>query len=90
MHLPHTFSLPVSFEPYRPNPSSAWRVKLSFRVDFTNDGHISGEGFLLDISDHNVKINRVAEMLVSALNLLRAGPVTIFMFEVVHRGENDD
>jgi hypothetical protein len=63
---------------------------LSFRVDFTNGGHVEGEGFLLDIPGEAVSAERAAEMLVSAMNLLRAGPVTVRRLLIVRRGEHDD
>lgn len=76
--------------PYQPDPHSAWRVKLAFRVDFTNGGHLEGSGFLLDLPGESVSVQRAAEMVVSSMNLLRAGPVTIFSMEVVRRGQHDD
>lgn len=78
------------FAPYEPMPSSTWRVKLDFRIDFTNGGHLEGEGFLLDLADQHVDPRRAAEMLVSAMNLLRAGPVTIRRLQIVRRGDHDD
>jgi hypothetical protein len=66
------------------------RVKLTFRVDFTNGGHVYGEDFLLDIPGESINDARAAEMIVSALNLLRAGPVTLLSINIVRRGENDD
>ena len=77
-------------EPYTPDSRSAWRVKLAFRVDFTNGGHIEGEDFLLDIPGPDLSIERAAEILVSSMNLLRAGPVTILSMHIVRRGEHDD
>ena len=65
-------------------------MKLSFRIDFTNGGHVQGEGFLLDIAGDSVSASRAAAMLVSAMNLLRAGTVTIQRLQVVRRGEHDD
>lgn len=76
--------------PYEADPGSAWRVRLAFRVDFTNGGHLEGEGFLLDLPGSTVSVRRAAEMLVSSMNLLRAGPVTIHAMEVVRRGEHED
>ncbi len=90
MKLPVTIDPPEIFEPYLPLPHSEWRVKLSFRIDFTNGGHIDGEGFLLDVAGSSVEPQRAAEMLVSGMNLLRAGPVTINTLQVVRRGEHDD
>ncbi|TXF95807.1 cyclase [Massilia arenae] len=77
-------------EPYTPDPRSAWRVKLAFRVDFTNGGHVEGEDFLLDIPGRDLSTERAAEILVSSMNLLRAGPVTIRSMHIVRRGEHDD
>jgi hypothetical protein len=77
-------------EPYIPDPSSPKRVKFSFRVDFTNGGHVEGEDFLLDVSAEDPTPARLAEMIVSAMNLLRAGPVTIYRMEIVRRGEHSD
>lgn len=83
--------LPVEpFKSYEPIPTSTWRVKLSFRIDFTNGGHVEGEGFLLDLPEPAVRPERAAEMLVSSMNLLRAGPVTLRRLDVVRRGEHDD
>ena len=88
--------LPVTFEPdpgappYRAMPGSEYRVKFAFRVDFTNGGHVQGEDFLLDIPGREVSTERLAEMIVSAMNLLRAGPVTIRAMQVVRRGEHRD
>lgn len=65
-------------------------MKLSFRIDFTNGGHVQGDGFLLDIASDSVSASRAAAMLVSAMNLLRAGTVTIQRLQVVRRGEHDD
>lgn len=75
---------------YRAIPASAYRVKLTFQVDFTNGGHVYGEDFLLDIPAASVSLERAAEMIVSAMNLLRAGPVTIHAMQVVSRGEHQD
>ncbi|MBQ5950473.1 hypothetical protein [Massilia sp. ST3] len=76
--------------PYQPRPDSAWRVKLAFRVDFDNEGHVEGEGFLLDLAEATVSGQGAADMLVSSMNLLRAGTVTIFSMELVRRGQHDD
>lgn len=88
--LPQTVLPDPHAAPYEADPASAWRVKLGFRVDFTNGGHVAGEGFLLDLPGSTVSVRRAAEMLVSAMNLLRAGPVTIHALQVVRRGEHDD
>ncbi len=76
--------------PYAADPASQWRVKLAFRIDFTNGGYLEGKDFLLDLPGSNVAPARAAEMLVSAMKLLRAGPVTILSLQVVRRGEHDD
>jgi hypothetical protein len=90
MKLPATFDPSPDAPPYVPDPTSAYRVNCAFRVDFTNGGHIQGEDFLLDLHSDTVAPARLAEMIVSALNLLRAGPVTIHRVQVVRRGERDD
>jgi hypothetical protein len=89
-NLPRTFNPDSAAEPYRANPASNHRVKSDFRVDFTNGGHVEARDFLLDIEGETVSAERLAEMIVSAMNLLRAGPVTIFAMRVVRRGEHDD
>lgn len=80
----------TDFEPYQPIPDSSHRVKLTFRVDFTNGGYLYGEDFLLDIPGESVSDERIAEMIVSAMNLLRAGPVTLLSTQIVRRGEHAD
>jgi hypothetical protein len=75
---------------YQPNPKSEYRVKFDFRVDFTNGGYVEGRDFLLDLDGSTVEDERLKEMIVSALNLLRAGPVTIHRKEVVRRGAHQD
>jgi hypothetical protein len=90
MTFPITLVPDPDAAPYKPNPNSAKRVKFAFRVDFTNGGHVAGEDFLLDISGEDPTPERLAEMIVSAMNLLRAGPVTIHRMEVVRRGEHSD
>jgi PPOX class probable FMN-dependent enzyme len=88
--LPVTVTPDPGAPPYAPNPASAFRVKCDARVAFTNGGHAAVEGFLLDLPGETVTPARLAEMLVSAMNLLRAGPVTITRMEVVPRGAHDD
>ena len=90
MDLPRTFHPEPEAEPYRANQQSAYRVKSDFRVDFTNGGHVEAKDFLLDIEGDTVTPERLAEMIVSAMNLLRAGPVTITATRVVRRGEHQD
>lgn len=75
---------------YQPNPKSEYRVKFDFRVDFTNGGYVEGRDFLLDLDGSTIEGERLKEMIVSALNLLRADPVTIHRKEVVRRGAHQD
>ena len=75
---------------YKPNPQSEFRVKFDFRVDFTNGGHVQGQDFLLDIEGNEVSDEALKEMIVEAMNLARAGPITIFKKQIVQRGEHDD
>ncbi len=88
--LPRTFHPDPEAAPYRVNQQSPYRVKSDFRVDFTNGGHVEAKDFLLDIEGESVTPERLAEMIVSAMNLLRAGPVTITAIRVVRRGEHQD
>ncbi|HZH11670.1 MAG TPA: hypothetical protein VEZ24_15010 [Microvirga sp.] len=88
--LPRTFHPDPEAEPYRVNQQSAYRVKSDFRVDFTNGGYVEAKDFILDIEGDSVSPERLAEMIVSSMNLLRAGPVTIFSMEIVRRGEHQD
>jgi hypothetical protein len=88
--LPVTITPDPDAPPYVRDPTSRFRVKVDARVDFTNGGHAAVEGFLLDLSGDTVTPARLAEMIVSAMNLLRAGKVTIARMEVVPRGAHDD
>ena len=88
--LPRTFHPDPEAEPYRANPASVHRVKFDARVDFTNGGYVEARDFLLDIEGDDVAPERLAEMIVSAMNLLRADPVTILQMQVVRRGEHQD
>lgn len=88
--LPRTFHADPAAAPYRPDQGSAFRVKADFRVDFTNGGHVEAKDFLLDIEGEDIAPERLAEIVVSAMNLLRAGPVTITRMQVVRRGEHQD
>ncbi len=90
MILPRTFHPDPAAPPYVANPASLWRVKFDFRVDFTNGGYVEGKDFLLDIEGESISASRLAEMIVSAMNLLRAGPVTIERMAVVSRGMHAD
>ncbi|SCZ08780.1 hypothetical protein [Microvirga guangxiensis] len=89
-NLPRTFHPDPEAEPYRVDQQSAYRVKSDFRVDFTNGGYVEAKDFILDIEGDNVAPSRLAEMIVSSMNLLRAGPVTIFAMEIVRRGDHWD
>ncbi len=75
---------------YQFNPTSEYRVKFDFRVDFTNGDYVEGRDFLLDLDGPSVADERLKEMIVSAMNLLRAGPVTIHRKQVVRRGAHQD
>jgi len=88
--LPLSFLPDADAAPYVADPASTWRVKLAFRIDFTNGGYLEGRDFLLDLPGTTVAPARAAEMLVSSMNLLRAGPVTILSLQVVRRGAHDD
>lgn len=88
--LPRTFQPDPEAAPYRLDQRSPYRVKSDFRVDFTNGGHVEAKDFILDIEGDSVTPERLAEMIVSAMNLLRAGPVTIFSMQIVRRGEHQD
>jgi hypothetical protein len=88
--LPQVFHPDPDAPPYRPDQTAPFRVKTDFRVEFTNGGHVEARDFLLDIEGESVTAARLAEMVVSALNLLRAGPVTIHRIAVVRRGEHAD
>ncbi|MEZ0169860.1 hypothetical protein [Microvirga sp. TS319] len=90
MDLPRTFHPDPEAEPYRADPASPYRVKFDARVDFTNGGYVEARDFLLDIEGNDIAPERLAEMIVSAMNLLRAGPVTIFAMRAVRRGEHQD
>lgn len=88
--LPRTFHPDPEAPPYRLDQHSPYRVKSDFRVDFTNGGYVEARDFILDIEDDSVTPERLAEMIVSAMNLLRAGPVTIYSMQIVRRGEHQD
>ena len=88
--LPQVFHPDPEAPPYRLDQNSPFRVKSDFRVDFTNGGYVEAKDFILDIEGNTVSPERLAEMIVSAMNLLRAGPVTIFAMTVVPRGKHQD
>ena len=75
---------------YTPNPQSPYRVKFDFRVDFTNGGHVQGEDFLLDLEGGEVDDETLKTMIVDAMNLARAGTVTVYRKQIVQRGEHQD
>lgn len=76
--------------PYRADPASRFRVRFDAHVAFTSGGHVEVRDFLLDIPDAGITPERLAEMVGSAMNLRRAGPVTITRMEIVERGAHDD
>jgi hypothetical protein len=88
--LPRTLLPDPEAAPYRIDQRSTYRVKSDFRVDFTNGGYVEARDFILDIEGDSVSPERLAEMIVSSMNLLRAGPVTILAMKVVRRGEHQD
>ncbi len=88
--LPITLTPDPDAPPYVAMPGSRFRVKFDARIDFTNGGHAAVEDFLLDLPGESITPARLAEMIVSAMNLLRAGPVTITRMAVVPRGAHDD
>lgn len=75
---------------YTPNPQSAYRVEFDFRVDFTNGGYVEGRDFLLDLQEDTVSDELLKVMVVEAMNLAKAGHVTIFKKQIVRRGEHND
>jgi hypothetical protein len=75
---------------YTPNPPSEFRVKFDFRVDFTNGGHVQGQDFLFDIEGEDIPDDVLKAMIVDAMNLARAGTVSIFKKQIVRRGEHDN
>ncbi|MBM2843641.1 MAG: hypothetical protein HW404_1478 [Anaerolineales bacterium] len=75
---------------YQPNPHSEFRVKFDFRVEFTNGGFVEGRDFLLDLEGTEVSDADLAEMIVEAMNLARAGRVRVRRKRIVRRGEHGD
>jgi hypothetical protein len=75
---------------YVPNPASEYRVKFDFRVDFTNGGHLQGTDFILDLERGQLTEEELKRMIVSSMNLAKAGEVKIYKMNVVHRGEHED
>lgn len=75
---------------YKPNPRSEFRVKVDFRVDFTNGGYVEGHDFLLDLEENTVSDEDLRGMIVESMNLVMAGEVQLFKKEIVRRGEHQD
>ena len=75
---------------YKPNPRSEFRVKVDFRVDFTNGGYVEGHDFLLDLEENTVSDEDLRGMIVESMNLAKAGEVQLFKKEIVRRGEHQD
>jgi len=75
---------------YKSNPQSEFRVKIDFRVDFTNGGYVEGCEFLLDLEGDTVSEEELKVMIVESMNLAKAGEVKVFKKEVVRRGEHQD
>ena len=75
---------------YTPNPSSEFRVKFDFRVDFTNGGHVQGEDLLLDLEESTVSDDKLKRMIVESMNLAKAGEVIIFKKQIVRRNELEE
>ncbi len=88
--LPAVYIPDPDAPPYEAAPTSPLCVRCDFRVDFTDGGHIDGVDFQLDCRDEGMSSERLAEMLVSALNLQRAGTVSIRRMEVIPRGLHTD
>lgn len=75
---------------YKPDPTSEYRVKFDFRVDFINGGYVEGRDFLLDLNGKSVSEDDLKVMIVEAMNLAKAGEVRIFKKKIVRRGEHND
>ncbi len=84
--LPAVYMPDADAPPYEPMPMSPVCVRCDFRVDFTDGGHIDGVDFQLDCQNEGLTSERLAEMLVSALNLRDVGTVSIRRMEIVPRG----
>ena len=67
MGLPACSSL-VNQSMYKPNPQSEFRVKVDFRVDFTNGGYVEGHDFLLDLEGSTVSDDDLKAMIVESMN----------------------
>jgi hypothetical protein len=75
---------------YQPNPHSEFRAKFDLRVEFANGDSVDGRDFLLDLEGTQVSDADLAEMIVEAMNLARAGRVRVRRKRIVRRGEHDD
>ena len=75
---------------YQPNPHSEFRVKFDLRVAFANGDSVDGRDFLLDLEGTEVSDADLAEMVVEAMNLARAGRVLVRRKRILRRGEHDD
>jgi drug/metabolite transporter (DMT)-like permease len=83
-YCPLSMRRPMSRIPRRPGGSSWPSVSISRTAAMWQ-----GRAFCSTCLARRCRC-RAAEMLVSSMNLLRAGPVTIRSMEVVRRGEHDD
>jgi arylformamidase len=66
-----------------------YRARVDAAVSFTNGGGLNVRGFLLDVPSADVTRAEIADLLVSALGLLMAGPVELTAVEIVeqaHKG----
>jgi hypothetical protein len=72
---------------YMPNPNSEYRVRVDFRVDFINGGHVQGEDFLLDLESDHVSDDELKRMIVESMHLAKAGPVALYKKQIVRRSE---
>jgi arylformamidase len=66
-----------------------YRARVDTAVSFTNGGGLNVRGFLLDVPSADVTRAEIADLLVSALGLLMAGPVELTAVEIVeqaHKG----
>ncbi len=88
MDLPACSSL-VNQSMYKPNPQSEFRVKVDFRVDFTNGGYVEGYDFLLDLEGNTVSDDDLKVMIVESMNLAKAGEVKIYKKEIARRGRGE-
>lgn len=88
--LPVTVNPRPDAPPYRPDPSSPFRARVSARIDLAAGGHAVVEDLPLDLTDEEVTVGRLAEMVVSAMGGLVARTVTVLRVAVGPRGAEDD